>query len=181
MPLFSLPLLRCSLGSKSFFVPHSWLVHPSSTDPVLDGGHFGPSWTLSMYQGMNWDGATIIRVLGCFWCLRKYQWWPLPPHPGFAPGLSHFCVLCSGFLPSCGSSRSSAASRVTWSMLAWSVCLAWSGLHTKVVTGNLYAYPVGKAALVCSSWVDLRLPTGLLLVPVALQAAKRTCSSCVGP
>lgn len=118
-----------------------------------------------MGGGFWW--SSWIRDLGCFWCAawvsandnRRYptQTLPLPP-------------------PLCHS--------VTWSEQGWSFRSACTGAPSEVVVRNpaaaradLSLSTLGASLQMHSSWVESRLPSALLLVPVALQPAKRALSS----
>lgn len=109
--------------------------------------------------------------------------------PRCHPLPSCLCFPWLSLLPTHGNRSSSAALRHGVSG-GGDVCLAQAELWTEVVTGNpvvtgavlslnISALPWGASQHACSSQVESRLPTALLLVPAVLQPGTGACLPCV--
>lgn len=105
-------------------------------------------------------------------CLSKCQQWPLPPHPGSTPRLSHLCIPWSSLFSGRGYPRSN------WSAVAWNEwdgsiarffrlrCMAsWSWENQPPQSRSLSALPRGQPTCMHSSQVESSLVCLAVLQP----------------
>ena len=135
------------------------------------------SWLVS--RGELWGRSCHQRSgLLLRYCLSKHQQWPLTPHSGSPLWLGLLCVHGQRF-----SLVMTAPDPVLCSVLelGQSVHSAHAGVYVNVFVGHLATtradlsppFPEGKPECLCSSGVESRLPSVLLLVPVAFLPAKK--------